>query len=143
MHFTGPTGVRPGAISLGDAEITQGKEGWKRAHIPLRARLRALLPNPKTLVVDEILIGNWDNSGYLMAGIGGNGPGANWQMDDLRLEKRRETPAFGPARWEGQRFVLPARDLSAFDFAGLKLQIRRRRPRKRQRFLGARRRPGR
>ena len=123
VHFTGPTGVRPGAIELGDAQISAGKDGWKRAHIPLRGWLRAVLPDAKTVVVDEILIGNWDNEGYLMAGIGGNGPGANWQMDDLRLEKRAETPVFGPARWDGQKFVLPARDLSNFDFSDLNLQI--------------------
>ncbi len=123
VHFTGPTGVRPGAVSLGDAEISAGKDGWKRAHIPLRGWLRAVLPDAKSVVVDEILIGNWDNEGYLMAGIGGNGPGAHWQMDDLKLEKRAETPMFGPARFDGQRFVLPARDLSSFDFSGLKLQI--------------------
>ena len=123
VHFTGPSAVRPGAIALGDAQISAGKDGWKRAHIPLRSWLRALLPDVQTVVVDEILIGNWDNEGYLMAGIGGNGPGANWQMDDLKLERRHETPVFGPARWENQKFVLPARDLSSFDFAGLQLQI--------------------
>ncbi len=123
VHFTGPNTVRPGAVSLGNAEISAGKNGWQRAYIPLRGWLRAVLPNPKAVVIDEILIGNWDNSGYLMAGIGGNGPGANWQMDDLKLEKRRETPVFGAARWEGQQFVLPARGLSGFDFADVKLQI--------------------
>ena len=123
VHFTGPAGVRPGAIALGEAEISPGKPGWKRAHIPLRAWLRAQLPDAKSILVDEILIGNWDNAGYLMAGIGGNGVGANWQMDDLKLEKRTETAKFGPARWEGQRFVLPATDLASFDFSGLQLQI--------------------
>ena len=123
VHFTGPTGVRPGATSLGNAEISDGKAGWKRAHIPLRGWLRAQLPDAKTIAVDEILIGNWDNEGYLVAGIGGNGPGANWQIDDLKLEKRAETAQFGPARWEGQKFVLPLRDLSGFDFNNLKLQI--------------------
>ena len=123
VHFLGPTRVRPGAISLGDVEISDGKNGWKRAHIPLRAWLRSVLPNAKTIVVDEILIGNWDNENYLMAGIGGNGPGANWQIDDLKLEKRSENAQFGPALWEGQRFVVPARDLSSFDFNDLNLQI--------------------
>ena len=123
VHFTGPTRVRPGAIELGDAQISDGKPGWKRAHIPLRAWLRSALPDAKSVVVDEILIGNWDNEGYLMAGIGGNGPGANWQMDDLQLEKRTETAQFGPARWSGQKFVLPARDLANFDFNNLNLQI--------------------
>ena len=60
-------------------KYSDGKDGWKRAHILLRAWLRAQLPDAKSVVVDEILVGNWDNSGYLMAGIGGNGPGANWQ----------------------------------------------------------------
>ena len=123
VHFIGPTGVRPGAVSLGDAQITDGKDGWKRAHIPLRSWLRSVLPDAPAVVVDEILIGNWDNEGYLMAGIGGNGPSANWQMDDLKLEKRAETPQLGPARWDGASFVLPARDLSNFEFSGLNLQI--------------------
>ncbi len=122
-HFTGPTGVRPGAVALGNIEISAGKNNWKRAHIPLRAWLRSALPAAQTVVVDEILIGNWDNQNYLMAGIGGNGAGANWQMDDLKLEKRAENAQFGPARWENQRFVLPARDLASFDFSGLNLQI--------------------
>ena len=123
VHFLGPTGVRPGATLLGDAHISAGKDGWQRAHIPLRGWLRSALPDAKTVTIDEILIGNWDNSGYLMAGIGGNGPGANWQMDDLQLEHRDESPQLGPARWEGQKFVLPMRDLSNFNFGNLKLEI--------------------
>ena len=123
VHFTGPRGVRPGAIALGDAQISDGKDGWKRAHIPLRSWLRSAMPEAKSVVIDEILIGNWDNEGYLVAGIGGNGPGANWQIDDLTLEKRAETAQFGPARWEGQRFVLPMRDLASFDFGQLELQL--------------------
>ncbi len=123
VHFLGPTGVRPGAILLGDVQIGAGKDGWKRAHIPLRGWLRSVLPDAKTVTIDEILIGNWDNTGYLMAGIGGNGPGANWQMDDLQLEHRDETPQFGPARWEGQKFILPMGDLSNFNFDNLKLEI--------------------
>ena len=122
-HFLGPTGVRPGATSLGDVEVSEGKNGWKRAHIPLRAWLHSALPDAKTVIVDEILVGNWDNEHYLMAGIGGNGPGANWQMDDLKLEKRTESAQFGPARWDVQKFVLPARDLASFDFNDLNLQI--------------------
>ena len=123
VQFLGPARVRPGAISLGNAQISDGKPGWKRAHIPLRAWLRSALPDAKTVVVDEVLVGNWDNDGYLLAGIGGNGPGANWQMDDLQLEHRVETAQFGPARWNGEKFVLPARDLANFDFHNLNLQI--------------------
>ena len=123
VHFTGPTGVRPGAIGLGEAEITPGPNGWKHAHIPLRAWLREALPGVQALTVEEILIGNWDNDNYLMAGIGGNGPGAWWQLDNLKLEKRTETAKFGPARFEDEKFVLPARDLASFDFGGLQLSL--------------------
>ena len=123
VHFLGPTRVRPGAIALGDVQISDGKPGWRRAHIPLRAWLRSVLPGAKTITIDEILVGNWDNENYLLAGIGGNGPGANWQIDDLKLEHRVETAQFGPARWQNQRFVLPARDLASFDFSNLELQI--------------------
>ena len=123
VHFTGPKGVRPGATFLGSAQLSDLPGGWKRAHIPLRSWLRSAEPEAAKLVIDEVLIGNWDNEGYLMAGIGGNGPGAWWQMDNLRLEKRVETAQFGPARFEGARFVLGARDLASFDFQGLRLQL--------------------
>ena len=123
VRFTGPAGVRPGAVELGDAEISAGKNGWKHAHIPLRAWMRAALPKAQAIRIEEILVGNWDNDNYLMAGIGGNGPGASWQMDDLKLEKRVETAKFGPARFEGENFVVPARDLASFDFGGLKLGL--------------------
>ena len=124
VHFTGPDGVRPGATFLGDAQISDSNmEGWKHAHLPLRGWLRAVLPDEKAVVIDEILIGNWDNDGYLMAGIGGNGPGARWQLDNLQLEKLDQSAQFGPARFAGQDFVIPASDLASFDFNNLHLNI--------------------
>ena len=96
VHFTGPESVRAGATLLGSVETTELPNGWRHAHIPLRAWLRSQSPTQSSLVIDEILIGNWDNDGYLMAGIGGNGPGAWWQMDNLKLEKRTETAKIWP-----------------------------------------------
>jgi len=86
--FSGPPRVRPGGVLLGNINGTKadGLTGaWRRAHIPLRDWLRTLYPTAESFPIDEIVCGNWDNSGYLVAGFGGNGAGATWQMDNFAI----------------------------------------------------------
>jgi hypothetical protein len=84
--FSGPPQVRPGSVLLGKIEGVTADGKWHRAHIPLRDWLRKLYPTDSQLMVDEITIGNWDNSDYLMAlGVGGNGAGVSWKLDDFSI----------------------------------------------------------
>jgi hypothetical protein len=83
--FSGAGDVRPGSVWLGQIADVQADGKWHRAHIPLRAWLRRLYPLDDDLKVDEVIIGNWDNDGFLMAGIGGNGTGASWSLDDFAI----------------------------------------------------------
>ncbi|MBV9865266.1 MAG: hypothetical protein JO316_07955 [Abitibacteriaceae bacterium] len=83
--FSGPQRVRPGSIALGKIENVVADDKWHRAHIPLRDWLRKVYPTNDSFPVEEVLIGNWDNTNYLMAGIGGNGAGATWWMDNFAL----------------------------------------------------------
>jgi len=83
--LSGPKQVRPGSALLGTIEGVQADGAWHQAHIPLRDWLRKLYPADDILMVDEIIIGNWDNSGWLMAGMGGNGPGAQWSIDNFAI----------------------------------------------------------
>lgn len=86
--FSGPPHVRPGGVLLGKVEDVkaEGLAGpWRRAHIPLRDWLRTLYPTQDSFPIDEVVCGNWDNTGYLVAGFGGNGTGATWQMDNFAL----------------------------------------------------------
>ncbi|HEX8834317.1 MAG TPA: hypothetical protein VF719_08950, partial [Abditibacteriaceae bacterium] len=83
--FSGPTRVRPGGILLGAIADVRADNQWHRAHLPLGDWLRALYPTTSALIVDEVIIGNWDNDGYLMAGFGGNGAGATWMIDNFAL----------------------------------------------------------
>ena len=104
--FSGPNRVRPGSFLLG-ALPNIGKSG--RATIPLRDWLRKFQPRAEKLVVEEILVGNWDNEGYLLAGIGGNGPGANWSLKSFSLlAAPAKTPLqMGKAEFAGNQIVWP------------------------------------
>lgn len=86
--FSGPPRSRPGGVLMGKiADVkAEGLNGqWRRAHIPLRDWLRTLYPTLDSFPIDEVVCGNWDNTGYLVAGFGGNGAGASWQIDNLAL----------------------------------------------------------
>lgn len=103
--FSGPPKVRSGSFLLGTLPNV-GTRG--RAVIPLRDWLRRFQPKTEKLHVEEILAGNWDNEGYLLAGIGGNGPGAAWSLDNLSLTPDTKAPLqAGTPRFEGNALVWP------------------------------------
>lgn len=83
--FSGPNRVRPGSILLGNIADVKADGQWHHAHIPLADWLRVYYPTAEQLTVDEIIIGNWDNDNYLMAGMNGNGPGASWSIDNFAV----------------------------------------------------------
>lgn len=91
VTFTGPNTVKPNSVLIGKIADVKTDGQWHHAHIPLRDWLRKVDPVSPQLNVEVtgdlsgILIGNWDNSGWLMAGVGGNGPGATWWMDNFAL----------------------------------------------------------
>jgi hypothetical protein len=91
--FSGPD-MRPGTTLLGKIPDVVADNKWHHAHIPLRQWLQGVEPMTSAFKVDEIVIGNWDNTHWLMAGIGGNAAGANWQLDNWTLA------ATGPAQAE-------------------------------------------
>jgi len=116
--FCGPKEVRAGTPIIYDARATAASG---HVEIPLRAALRGQLPDADRLQVDEILAGNWSNAGYLLAGIGGNGPGANWTISNFQVTRPDAKATFGAARFEGQELVIPARDLDALPWKNLRL----------------------
>ena len=83
--FSGPKTVRPGGVLMGNIEDVKSDGKWHRAHVPIRDWLRKIYPLQPALQVEEIIIGNWDNSSYLMAGFGGNGAGAIWNLDNWAI----------------------------------------------------------
>ena len=117
--FSGPKRVRAGTSVIYDAGISNASG---HVEIPLRVALRAQMPDADSLKVDEVLAGNWDNLGYLLAGIGGNGPGANWTISNFKLERPNVKPLFSEGRWEGQELVIPAKDLDALSWRGLRFR---------------------
>lgn len=103
--FSGPARVRPGTFLLGTIPNV-GAQG--RVSLPLRDWLRRFQPRADKLQVEEILVGNWDNEGYLVAGIGGNGPGATWSLTRLALlPATGAPPQLETPRFEGNRIVWP------------------------------------
>lgn len=83
--FSGPDEVRPGTVRLGKIADVVADGHWHRAHVPLRQWLQGVEPLTSAFKVDGVIIGNWDNSEWLMAGIGGNPTGAKWWMDNWTL----------------------------------------------------------
>ncbi|HEX8464669.1 MAG TPA: hypothetical protein VF627_08645, partial [Abditibacterium sp.] len=70
--------------------------------------LRRFQPQADALQVEEILIGNWDNVGYLLAGIGGNGPGATWTLDNFALSNPDVgAPRAAKPSFDGNQIVWP------------------------------------
>lgn len=91
--FSGPPRVRIGSYLLGTLPNV-GNKG--HVVIPLRDWLSRFQPKAQKLQVEEVLAGNWDNDGYLLAGIGGNGPGATWSLDNFTLSPPEATVATAP-----------------------------------------------
>lgn len=85
IGFTGPAQMRPGSVLLGKVPNVVADGQWHRAVLPVREWLHTLYPVSGGLTIDEFIAGNWNNEGYLMAGMGGNGPGAQWKIDNLAL----------------------------------------------------------
>ena len=81
--FNGPGSVRPGAVLLGRIPDVVADGNWHTAVVPLRSWL--VRTGATKFDVEEMLAGNWNNTGYLLAGIGGNGPGATWSLRNLEL----------------------------------------------------------
>lgn len=89
--FCGPDRVRPGSIKLGAIADVKTDDQWHRAVVPVRAWLQKLYPQDESLMVDEIIMGNWDNTGYLVAGFGGNPSGATYWLDNWSFVGARST----------------------------------------------------
>ncbi|MEO6907692.1 MAG: hypothetical protein ABI210_07360, partial [Abditibacteriaceae bacterium] len=83
--FSGPNEMRPGTVLLGKVPDVIADNHWHKAHIPLRQWLQGVEPLTTAFSVDEVIIGNWDNTHWLMAGVGGNAAGASWQLDNWTL----------------------------------------------------------
>ncbi len=109
--FTGPKKVRAGTTVVYDASSARPAG---HIEIPLRDAIRAQMPDDANLRLDEILVGNWENEGYLLAGIGGNGPGASWTISNFKVERPDVKATFGAARFEGDELVVPAQNLDSF-----------------------------
>jgi len=106
--FSGPDAMQPGTVLLGKIPDVHADGKWHRAHIPLRQWLLREKPLASALKVDEMVIGNWSNDGWLMAGIGGNGPGAQWSMDNFTIA------ATGPAQ---AQFAITGDDKKPLDLS--------------------------
>lgn len=103
--FCGPPRVRPGSFLLGTVPKV-GAAG--RVVLPLRDWLRRFEPLAEKLQVEEILVGNWDNEGYLLAGIGGNGPGATWSLTKFAILPASDAPPlFQTPSFDGNRLSWP------------------------------------
>ncbi len=103
--FSGPPRVRPDGFLLGTIPNV-GAGG--HIVLPLRDWLRRFQPRAEKLQVEEILVGNWDNQGYLLAGIGGNGPGATWSLTKFALlPAKNAAPQLQTAFFEGNKLVWP------------------------------------
>ncbi len=119
--FTGPKNVRAGTTVVYDANVSKASG---HVEIPLRAAIRSQMPTDGNLRLDEMLAGNWDNEGYLLAGIGGNGPGASWTISNFKLERPDVKPTFGEAHFEGEELVVPAQNLDALSFKNFSWKTR-------------------
>ena len=91
--FSGPDRVRAGSIKLGNIADVQTDDKWHHADLPLRDWLQKMYPTADKLAIDDIIIGNWDNEGYLVAGFGGNPVGATYYLDNVALSGPRSTSA--------------------------------------------------
>jgi hypothetical protein len=123
--LSGSENVRAGTRILGRATTTNLPDGFQRVEIPLRAWLSALNPNFSTLPVEELLLGNWSNEGYLLAGIGGNGAGANYLLRNVKIRDISETksaPEIQKPTLKNNEIVWPIVDFAGIDTSTFKFR---------------------
>jgi hypothetical protein len=89
ITFCGPDRVRAGSRKIGVVPGVRVDNKWHRAVVPVREWLQKLYPADATLPVDEVVMGNWDNTNYLVAGFGGNPTGATYWLDNFALTGSR------------------------------------------------------
>jgi len=77
----GPYRVR----SLGRLPDFKADGAWRRAEVPILGLLAAARPGAGKLLVDDVVIGNYERSRTLQAGFGGNGALARVEIDNLLL----------------------------------------------------------
>lgn len=84
FEFTGGPQPPETCPSLGKIEKVQADNQWRRAEVDLGSALRRALPNRNSLQVDRICF-SAPLVTYYRAGIGGNGWGTKWNLDDFEL----------------------------------------------------------
>jgi len=82
VHLTGPDETDAFFRRLGELRV-QADGKWHRAEFPLAASYRAAGGEPKALM-ESAVFGNL-HRGLLHAGIGGNGPGATYYIDNFEV----------------------------------------------------------
>ncbi len=78
---------------------------WHTVSVNLRDRFLELQPQAKSVVLDDVFLGNMDNRRYLVCGIGGNLAGSVYRLDNVKLTKTGADEAppkvMGVIPWDG------------------------------------------
>ena len=98
IEFTGETYSNENVKKVGSIAGVKADGQWHGASFDLGRALRRLYPLGASLPLTDLRIGHW-HEGYLSAGIGGNGAGTSWNIDDFVLATVAPTPI--AVSWDG------------------------------------------
>lgn len=85
LGLTGPQRPRPRMEFLGPVPNIMADNQWHHARIDLLSYLRQVFPLSRRLTVQQVLLAQWHEEGYLSCGFGGNPAGMVFYLDNLRL----------------------------------------------------------
>ena len=83
--FTGAPDELGDATTIGEMESVEADNEWRHATFNLKHGLLPHFPGAKTLTVQDLVVGCFDEDRYLSAGFGGNRAGAAWSIDNFYL----------------------------------------------------------
>ena len=95
------------AMALGTVPDVRADDTWRHAAFDLQGALRRFFPNTNPLMVEEVVLANWEprdireeGNDYILAGFLGNALGARYHLDHFvigRPEMVAAAPERGPA----------------------------------------------
>lgn len=73
------------AVTVGSLPQARSADEWHCAEFPLLDAMKSLYPYKTSFVIENVALANYDNTGYLLAGFGGNRKGTSYQLRRLEF----------------------------------------------------------
>ena len=110
VRLTGPEESAPRIEDVGRVDEARADGRWRQAEVDLLGLLRPYFAAEEPIVLDDLRFANYVPAGYLMAGVGGNGAGAAYCLDNFLLGRATADPENVAVPFELDSTASPAAD---------------------------------